>query len=112
MLPNYVGLKEKISIPETEKVDVPLHICKLLFEVAEACEVCDRNLECLLILRVLERSLNYFVEFCSQGSSGRFLRKLPFLAHATLANPCTGDTSKFLFAMLETARRDRAELPE
>lgn len=84
MLPNYAGLKEKISISETEKVDVPLQICKLLLKVAEACK----------------------------GSSGRFLRKLPFLAHATLANPCTGDPSKFLFAMLEAARRDRIELPE
>ncbi|XP_022137638.1 pachytene checkpoint protein 2 homolog [Momordica charantia] len=84
MLLNYAGLKEKISIPETDKVDVPLHICKRLLEVAEGCE----------------------------GSSGRFLRKLPFLAHATLANPCTGDPLKFLFGMLETARRDRTELPE
>ncbi|KAA0055262.1 pachytene checkpoint protein 2-like protein [Cucumis melo var. makuwa] len=84
MLPNYAGLKERINIPETEKVDVPLHICKLLLKVAEACE----------------------------GCSGRFLRKLPFLAHATLANPCTGDPSKFLLAMLETAKRDRTELPE
>ncbi|XP_023000731.1 pachytene checkpoint protein 2 homolog [Cucurbita maxima] len=84
MLLNYAGLKEKISIRETKKVDVPLHICKLLLEVAEACE----------------------------GTSGRFLRKLPFLAHATLANPCTGDPSKFLLTMLETAVRDRAELPE
>lgn len=112
MLPNYAGLKEKISISETEKVDVPLQICKLLLKVAEACKVRDKNLACLLISASPWMALELFVEFCSQGSSGRFLRKLPFLAHATLANPCTGDPSKFLFAMLETARRDRIELPE
>lgn len=63
MLPNYAGLKERINIPETEKVDVPLHICKLLLKVAEACEVCDKNLGCLMIPRVLEWPLNHLLYF-------------------------------------------------
>lgn len=47
-----------------------------------------------------------------QGLSGRSLRKLPFLAHAALADPHSRDASNFLCAMIETAKREKSEHPE
>lgn len=44
-----------------------------------------------------------------QGLSGRSLRKLPFLAHAALANPHSYEPDKFLHALIETAKRQRSE---
>ncbi|KFK26274.1 hypothetical protein AALP_AA8G225700 [Arabis alpina] len=58
--------------------------CKQLIEAAEACE----------------------------GLSGRSLRKLPFLAHGSLADPYSHDPSNFLCTMIETAKREMSELPE
>ncbi|CAN6578426.1 unnamed protein product [Malus baccata var. baccata] len=84
MLPNFASLKEKLNMPEVQDAQTPLHLCKQLFETAEACE----------------------------GLSGRSLRKLPFLAHAALANPYGCDPSKFLSTMTDTARRERSELPD
>ncbi|XP_068306037.1 pachytene checkpoint protein 2 homolog [Pyrus communis] len=84
MLPNFASLKEKLNIPEVQDAQTPLRLCKQLFETAEACE----------------------------GLSGRSLRKLPFLAHAALANPYGCDPSKFLSTMTDTARRERSELPD
>ncbi|GLT28063.1 hypothetical protein SLA2020_030200 [Shorea laevis] len=84
MLPNYVTLKEIFNSTEIQKVQTTLPLCKQLLEAAEACE----------------------------GLSGRSLRKLPFLAHAALANPYCCDPSKFLSTMVETARRERSELPD
>ncbi|KAF3437532.1 hypothetical protein FNV43_RR20286 [Rhamnella rubrinervis] len=82
MLPNYASLKEKLNMPETQEPQTLLHLCKQLLETAEACE----------------------------GLSGRTLRKLPFLAHAALANPYSCDPSKFLCTMIDTARVQRSEL--
>ncbi|KAE9587412.1 hypothetical protein Lal_00031820 [Lupinus albus] len=59
-------------------------LCKKLLESAEACE----------------------------GMSGRTLRKLPFLAHANLTNHFDCDPIKFLCTMIETAKRERSELPD
>ncbi|CAL0327663.1 unnamed protein product [Lupinus luteus] len=59
-------------------------LCKKLLEAAEACE----------------------------GMSGRTLRKLPFLAHANLTNHFDRDPIKFLSTMIETAKRERSELPD
>ncbi|EOY20893.1 P-loop containing nucleoside triphosphate hydrolases superfamily protein isoform 2 [Theobroma cacao] len=84
ILPDYVTLKEKLSMPEIQEVQTTLHLWKQLLEAAEACE----------------------------GLSGRSLRKLPFLAHAALNNPYCCDPSKFLNTMIETARRERSELPD
>ncbi|XP_048445574.1 pachytene checkpoint protein 2 homolog [Pyrus x bretschneideri] len=84
MLPNFAILKEKLNMPEVQDAQTPLHLCKQLFETAEACE----------------------------GLSGRSLRKLPFLAHAALADPYGCDPSKFLSTMTDTARRERSELPD
>ncbi|XP_057950688.1 pachytene checkpoint protein 2 homolog isoform X2 [Malania oleifera] len=81
LLPNYASLKEKLNMQEPQS---PLHLCKQLVEVAEACE----------------------------GLSGRSLRKLPFLAHAALSNPNSCDPSKFLCTMIDTARRECSELLE
>jgi len=49
---------------------------------------------------------------CLQGMSGRSLRKLPFLAHAALSNPFDCNPVKFLCTMVETAKRERSELPD
>ncbi|OMP01007.1 Chaperonin ClpA/B [Corchorus capsularis] len=84
ILPDYVTLKQKLSMPETQEVQVTLLLSKQLLEAAEACE----------------------------GLSGRSLRKLPFLAHAALDNPFICDPSKFLYTMIDTARRERSELPD
>ncbi|XP_017973870.1 PREDICTED: pachytene checkpoint protein 2 homolog isoform X2 [Theobroma cacao] len=84
ILPDYVTLKEKLSMPEIQEVQTTLHLWKQLLEAAEACE----------------------------GLSGRSLRKLPFLAHAALNNPYCCDPSKFFHTMIETARRERSELPD
>ncbi|KAI9087521.1 hypothetical protein K1719_030391 [Acacia pycnantha] len=72
-----------------EKLNTPENheaseLCKQLLETAEACE----------------------------GMSGRSLRKLPFLAHAALASRSDGNPFKFLCTMIETAKRDRSELPD
>ncbi|GKV25994.1 hypothetical protein SLEP1_g35361 [Rubroshorea leprosula] len=84
MLPNYVTLKQIFNSTEIQDVQTALPLCKQLLKAAEACE----------------------------GLSGRSLRKLPFLAHAALANPYCCDPSKFLSTMVETARRERSELPD
>ncbi|KAL5544126.1 hypothetical protein UlMin_007910 [Ulmus minor] len=83
-LPNYASLKEKLNMPDTQEDQTQLLLCTQLLEAAEACE----------------------------GLSGRSLRKLPFLAHAALSNPFCCDPSKFLRAMMDTARRERSELPD
>ncbi|KAK6773857.1 hypothetical protein RDI58_029096 [Solanum bulbocastanum] len=84
VLPNYASLKEKMSeVVSTESQMFP-HLGKQLLEAAEACE----------------------------GMSGRSLRKLPFLAHAALANPYSCEPGKFLHVMMQTAKRERSELSE
>ncbi|CAL5372765.1 unnamed protein product [Camellia sinensis] len=81
---NYASLKEKLNMPVMQDSQSTVHLSKQLLEAAEACE----------------------------GLSGRALRKLPFLTHAALANPCICDPSKFLGTMIDTSRRERSELPE
>ncbi|TMX05310.1 hypothetical protein EJD97_025002 [Solanum chilense] len=84
VLPSYASLKEKMSeVVSTESQMFP-HLGKQLLEAAEACE----------------------------GMSGRSLRKLPFLAHAALANPYSCEPGKFLHVMMQTAKRERSELSE
>ncbi|KAH0775367.1 hypothetical protein KY290_012504 [Solanum tuberosum] len=84
VLPNYASLKEKMSeVVSTESQMFP-HLGKQLLEAAEACE----------------------------GMSGRSLRKLPFLAHAALANPYSCEPGKFLHVMMQTAKREHSELSE
>ncbi|KAJ7956166.1 Pachytene checkpoint protein 2-like protein [Quillaja saponaria] len=84
MLPNYASVKERLNSQEVHGDKPLLQICKQLLETAEACE----------------------------GMSGRSLRKLPFLTHSALAHPFDCDPSKFLYTMVETARRERSELPD
>lgn len=84
VLPNYASLKEKMSeVVSTESQMFP-HLGKQLLEAAEACE----------------------------GMSGRSLRKLPFLAHAALANPYSCEPGNFLHVMMQTAKREHSELSE
>ncbi|XP_049399194.1 pachytene checkpoint protein 2 homolog [Solanum stenotomum] len=84
VLPNYASLKDKMSeVVSTESQMFP-HLGKQLLEAAEACE----------------------------GMSGRSLRKLPFLAHAALANPYSCEPGKFLHVMMQTAKREHPELSE
>lgn len=47
-----------------------------------------------------------------QGMSGRSLRKLPFLAHASLADPYSCEPGNFLHVMMQTAKRERSVLSE
>ncbi|KAL7191885.1 hypothetical protein ACSBR2_023877 [Camellia fascicularis] len=84
ILLNYASLKEKLNMSVMQDSQSTVHLSKQLLEAAEACE----------------------------GLSGRALRKLPFLTHAALANPCICDPSKFLVTMIDTSRRERSELPE
>ncbi|XP_057465387.1 pachytene checkpoint protein 2 homolog [Actinidia eriantha] len=84
ILPNYASLKETLNMTVKQDPQTLVHMSKQLLEAAEACE----------------------------GLSGRSLRKLPFLAHAALANPCNCEPSKFLSTIIETARRERSELPD
>nr|KYP69639.1 Thyroid receptor-interacting protein 13 [Cajanus cajan] len=84
MLPNYASAKDRLNAPAFHEGATLMQLCKQLLETAEACE----------------------------GMSGRSLRKLPFLAHAALANPFDCDPIKFLCTMVETAKRERSELPD
>ncbi|XP_030458051.2 pachytene checkpoint protein 2 homolog isoform X2 [Syzygium oleosum] len=59
-------------------------LCKILLEAAETCE----------------------------GFSGRSLRRLPFLTHASLADAYSCDLAKFLCTMIDTAKKERSELPD
>ncbi|MED6170377.1 nucleolar component of the pachytene checkpoint [Stylosanthes scabra] len=83
-LPSYASAKDRSSAPDFHEAAAPMQLCKQLLETAEACE----------------------------GMSGRSLRKLPFLAHAALANPFDCNPIKFLCTMIETAKRERSELPD
>ncbi|XP_021616824.1 pachytene checkpoint protein 2 homolog isoform X3 [Manihot esculenta] len=82
VLPNYSTLKEKLNAADIQEGQAPVDLYKQLLEAAQACE----------------------------GLSGRSLRKLPFLAHAALSNPCGCHANKFLSAMIDTATRERSEL--
>lgn len=82
VLPTYVASKEKLNMIEMHELDCQSHLCKQLLEAAEACE----------------------------GLSGRSLRKLPFLAHAAMSLPSACDPSRFLSAMIDTARKECSEL--
>lgn len=59
-------------------------LCKMLLEVAETCE----------------------------GLSGRSLRRLPFLTHASLSDAYSCDLAKFLCTMRDTAKKEQTELPD
>ncbi|KAJ8566020.1 hypothetical protein K7X08_008596 [Anisodus acutangulus] len=83
-LPNFASLKENLSEVVSTESQMSLHLGKQLLEAAEACE----------------------------GMSGRSLRKLPFLAHAELANPYSCEPGKFLHVMMQTAKGERSELSE
>ncbi|KAK9119844.1 hypothetical protein Scep_017937 [Stephania cephalantha] len=80
VFPSYANLQERLNAHEIE--DNTTHcFSKQLLEVAEI----------------------------SEGLSGRTLRKLPFLAHASLANPHGCDVYKFLSALTTTARKELSE---
>ncbi|KAG5049910.1 hypothetical protein JHK85_011013 [Glycine max] len=84
MLPHYASAKDRLNTLDFHEDATFMQLCKQLLETAEACE----------------------------GMSGRSLRKLPFLAHAALANPFECNPIKFLCTMVETAKRERSELPD
>lgn len=84
VLPNFASLKENLSEVVSTESQMSLHLGKQLLEAAEACE----------------------------GMSGRSLRKLPFLAHAALANPYSCEPGKFLHVMMQTAKGEHSELSE
>ncbi|CAL5031453.1 unnamed protein product [Urochloa decumbens] len=78
---NYSTLKEKKHCPEAVEPLGALHLSSLLYEAAELCE----------------------------GLSGRSLRKLPFLTHASVANPSRCDASTFMHTLIQTAQREILE---
>ncbi|PNX98964.1 pachytene checkpoint protein 2, partial [Trifolium pratense] len=84
VLPNYASAKQGMNTPDFHQPTTSTQLCKQLVETAEACE----------------------------GMSGRSLRKLPFLAHAALTNPFDCNPIEFLCTMIETAKRERSELPD
>ncbi|VAH33396.1 unnamed protein product [Triticum turgidum subsp. durum] len=77
---SYSTLKEKLHCPEAAEPHT-LHLSKLLHEGAELCD----------------------------GLSGRSLRKLPFLAHASVPNPSCCDAASFMHTLIQTARRELLE---
>ncbi|KAH6770588.1 pachytene checkpoint-like protein [Perilla frutescens var. hirtella] len=83
-IPSFTSLREQLNSTVSPEGASPFNLCKQLLAAAEACE----------------------------GLSGRSLRKLPFLTHAALANPFGCEPGKFLQKMVETSRRERAEMPE
>ncbi|AQK44258.1 thyroid receptor-interacting protein 13 [Zea mays] len=78
---NYSTLNEKKHCPEAAEPHGALHLSNLLYEASKLCE----------------------------GLSGRSLRKLPFLAHASVTNPSCCDASTFLHTLIQTARREVLE---
>ncbi|CAN1291256.1 Pachytene checkpoint protein 2 homolog, partial [Linum perenne] len=82
-LPDYSTLRGKLGGPDVQEAETsPLLLYKQLLEAAEACE----------------------------GLSGRSLRKLPFLAHASLSSPGSSDPTTFLSTLINTAKREHSEL--
>ncbi|KAM0847448.1 hypothetical protein ACQ4PT_055021 [Festuca glaucescens] len=77
---SYSTLKEKLHCPEAAEPHT-LHLSELLHQGAEQCE----------------------------GLSGRSLRKLPFLAHASVPNPSCCDATSFMHTLVQTARRELLE---
>ncbi|KAM3368088.1 hypothetical protein ACQJBY_016565 [Aegilops geniculata] len=77
---SYSTLKEKLHCPEAAEPHT-LHLSNLLHEGAELCD----------------------------GLSGRSLRKLPFLAHASVPNPSCCDAASFMQTLIQTARRELLE---
>jgi hypothetical protein len=62
--------------------------------------------------QALSRALGQVVAAC-EGFSGRSLRKLPFLAHATADSlPCPCSCFHFLAAMKAAAEKERADRSE
>ncbi|XP_057516693.1 pachytene checkpoint protein 2 homolog isoform X2 [Amaranthus tricolor] len=80
----FPSLKEKLLPSEMLETQASLTLSRKLLEVAEVCE----------------------------GLSGRSLRKLPFLTHAAVAHSFNYDPVKFLCTMIDTAKRERSELPD
>ncbi|KAL8465588.1 hypothetical protein ACS0TY_034903 [Phlomoides rotata] len=82
IIPSFTCLREQLNSAVTPEAASPFNIGKQLLAAAEACE----------------------------GLSGRSLRKLPFLTHATLANSFGSAPGKFLCKLIETATRERSEI--
>ncbi|TVU15582.1 hypothetical protein EJB05_39111, partial [Eragrostis curvula] len=78
---NYSTLKEKKHCLESAEPNGAIHLSSLLHQAAELCE----------------------------GLSGRSLRKLPFLAHASAANATSCDASTFMHTLIQTAQREISE---
>ncbi|KAH9313151.1 hypothetical protein KI387_028186 [Taxus chinensis] len=78
---SYANLQHCINADGLNHVEGSLSLSKSLLEAAEACE----------------------------GLSGRALRKLPFLAHASLINYSSCDASSFIVTLIDTARKELSE---
>ncbi|XP_057853723.2 pachytene checkpoint protein 2 homolog isoform X1 [Cryptomeria japonica] len=78
---SYANLQHCITTDGLNQVDNSLSSSKRLLEAAEA----------------------------SEGLSGRALRKLPFLAHASLVNCFSCDSARFIATLVDTARNELSE---
>ncbi|RAL47566.1 hypothetical protein DM860_011304 [Cuscuta australis] len=81
LFPAFSSLRDHIGKSLTPESQSQSQLCKLLLDAAEACE----------------------------GLSGRSLRKLPFLAHAAQKNPHVCEPEEFMYALIETAKRQQLE---
>jgi pachytene checkpoint protein 2 len=106
---NYSTLKGKKHCPEPAESNGVVRLSSLLHEAAELYEVNNKTAAVLFVVTdTLHLAEGRYLSLL-QGLSGRSLRKLPFLAHASAANPSCCDASVFMHTLIQTSRREIAE---
>lgn len=125
LIPSFTCLREQLNSAVTPEAAAAFNVGKQLLAASEACEVSlplalsNVSIYISLICQLNKSDLDVFFffllnwalfMFTLQGLSGRSLRKLPFLTHATLANSFGSEPGKFLHKMIETATRERSEI--
>jgi pachytene checkpoint protein 2 len=104
---NYSTLKEKQHCPEPAESNGVVRLSSLLHEAAELCEVNNKIADVLFVVtNTLHLAEGRYLSLL-QGLSGRSLRKLPFLAHASAANPTCCDACVHAYADTDITKRDR-----
>jgi hypothetical protein len=82
-------------------------VSSLLHEAAELCEVNNKIADVLFVVtNTLHLAEGRYLSLL-QGLSGRSLRKLPFLAHASAANLTCCDACVHAYADTDITKRDR-----
>jgi len=107
---NYSTLKEKKHCPEAAEPHGAFHLSSLLYEAAELCEVNNEaDPHPICCSQGSPSDWKWRIISLLQGLSGRSLRKLPFLAHASVTNPSCCDASTFMHTLIQTAKREISE---